>query len=128
MKNILFLFVFSFCALSSFSQNTYFFPSGVTLDPAIPSPQQFLGYPVGDWHTRHDRIVSYFQELARVSPKAHFQIIGYTNERRPQVVLTITSPENYARDIKGLSVCATTVHPWPSSGQTPRLCVGRMKD
>jgi hypothetical protein len=60
---------------------------------AIPTPEQFLGYPVGDWHTRHDRIVSYFQELARVSPKAHFQIIGYTNERRPQVVLTITSPE-----------------------------------
>jgi len=81
----------------SFAQNAYFFPSGVTFDPAIPTPEQFLGYPVGDWHTRHDRIVSYFQELAKVSPKAHFQIIGYTNERRPQVVLTITSPENYAR-------------------------------
>jgi len=81
----------------SHAQNTYFFPSGVTFDPAIPTPEQFLGYPIGDWHTRHDRIVSYFQELARVSPKAHFQIIGYTNERRPQVVLTITSPGNYAR-------------------------------
>lgn len=91
--------VFVFCALSFCvsAQNNYFFPAGVTFDPAIPSPEQFLGYPVGDWHTRHDRIVSYFQELARVSPKAHFKIIGYTNERRPQVVLTITSPENYAR-------------------------------
>jgi hypothetical protein len=79
------------------AQNSYFFPAGVSFDPAIPSPEQFLGYPVGDWHTRHDRIVSYFQELARVSPKAHFQIIGYTNERRPQIVLTITSPENYSR-------------------------------
>lgn len=97
MKKITFLFILSFCALNAFSQNAYFFPSGVTFDPAIPSPEKFLGYPVGEWHTRHDRMVSYFQELARVSPKAHFQIIGYTNERRPQVVLTITSPENYAR-------------------------------
>jgi hypothetical protein len=94
-KGIVFVFwALSFCVSA---QNNYFFPAGVTFDPAIPSPEQFLGYPVGDWHTRHDRIVSYFQELARVSPKAHFQIIGYTNERRPQVVLTITSPENYAR-------------------------------
>jgi hypothetical protein len=96
MKNLLVI-----CALllgaNAFAQNNYFFPAGTTFDPAIPTPEQFLGYPVGDWHTRHDRIVSYFQELARVSPKAHFQIIGYTNERRPQVVLTITSPENYTR-------------------------------
>lgn len=75
----------------------YFFPSGTTFDPSIPSPEQFLGYPVGNWHTRHDRIVEYFRELARVSPKAHFQVIGYTHEQRPQVVLTITSPENYSR-------------------------------
>ena len=96
MKKILLPFMVLICSLT-IAQNNYFFPTGVTFDPAIPSPEQFLGYPVGDWHTRHDRIVSYFQELARLSPKAHFQIIGYTNERRPQVVLTITSPANYAR-------------------------------
>lgn len=97
MKKLIVLFFACAMSVISLAQNSYFFPAGVTFDPAIPSPEQFLGYPVGDWHTRHDRIVSYFQELARVSPKAHFQIIGYTNERRPQVVLTITSPENYAR-------------------------------
>ncbi|MBL7873004.1 MAG: zinc carboxypeptidase [Cyclobacteriaceae bacterium] len=97
MKKCLSLLALVLYLFSASAQNNYFFPAGVSFDPAIPSPEQFLGYPVGDWHTRHDRIVSYFQELARVSPKAHFQIIGYTNERRPQVVLTITSPENYAR-------------------------------
>ena len=78
------------------AQNSYFFPSG-NFDPAIPSPEQFLGYPIGEWHTRHENIVAYFKELARVSPKAHFQIIGYTNEHRAQVVLTVTNTENYAR-------------------------------
>src|ERR1043165_3550224 len=80
-----------------FGQNQYFFPAGTNFDPAIPTPEQFLGYPIGDWHTRHDRIAEYFKELARVSPKAHFQIIGYPHEQRPQVVLTVTSPENYGR-------------------------------
>lgn len=95
MKKIIVLLLF--ITPSLFGQNNYFFPSGITFDPAIPTPEQFLGYPIGEWHTRHDRIVEYFKELARVSPKAHFQVIGYTNERRPQVVLTITSTENYAR-------------------------------
>lgn len=78
-----------------FSQNDYFFPPGTTFKSDIPSPMDFLGYKTGDFHTRHDRMVSYFQELARISNLAHFQIIGYTNEYRPQVVLTITSPSNY---------------------------------
>src|SRR5258708_1241221 len=86
---------FFFLCVSLQGQNSYFFPNG-NFDPAIPSPEQFLGYPIGEWHTRHENIVSYFKELASVSPKAHFQIIGYTNEHRPQVILTITSPENYA--------------------------------
>jgi hypothetical protein len=97
MKKLITLLCFALFAINAIAQNTYFFPAGTTFDSNIPSPEQFLGYPIGDWHTRHDRIAEYFKELARVSPKAHFQIIGYTNERRPQVVLTITSPENYAR-------------------------------
>ncbi|HMJ69351.1 MAG TPA: M14 family metallopeptidase [Cyclobacteriaceae bacterium] len=92
-----FLALLVLVAPTLFAQNQYFFPAGANFDPTVPSPEQFLGYPVGDWHTRHDRIVEYFRELAKVSPKAHFQIIGYTNEQRPQVVLTVTSPENYAK-------------------------------
>lgn len=77
------------------AQNDYFFPQGSQLDPAIPSPEAFLGYPVGDFHTRIDRMVAYLDRLAQVSDKAHFEVIGYTNEHRPQVVLTITHPDNY---------------------------------
>ncbi|HNP95202.1 MAG TPA: M14 family zinc carboxypeptidase [Cyclobacteriaceae bacterium] len=97
MKQFSLIIGFWLAFFISLAQNNYFFPQGNNFDPAIPTPEQFLGYPIGDWHTRHDRIVNYFEELAKVSPKAHFQIIGYTNEHRAQVVLTITSPENYAR-------------------------------
>jgi hypothetical protein len=33
-------------------------------DPAIPTPQQFLGYEIGSRYTRHDQVVAYFNELA----------------------------------------------------------------
>lgn len=79
------------------AQNTYYFPQETNFDPNIPSPEKFLGYPVGEWHTRHDRIVSYFEKLAELSPKAEVFYIGQTNEHRPQVYLLISTPENLAR-------------------------------
>lgn len=74
----------------------YFFPEGVTFASGIPSPEEFLGYPIGDFHTRHDRIVAYMQELARLSDRATYQEIGMTYEHRVMPVLTVTSPENHA--------------------------------
>jgi hypothetical protein len=79
------------------AQNEYFFPPGVTFDQNIPSPEEFLGYPIGTFATRHDRIVAYFQELARLSDRATYQSIGQTYELRPMPVLTVTSPANHAR-------------------------------
>ena len=54
----------------------YYFPQGATLDPAIPSPQQFLGYPIGSRYTRHDRLVAYFEQLAKVSDRVQIEHIG----------------------------------------------------
>ena len=84
-------------ALSTQAQLSYFFPEGGSFDPAIPTPEQFLGYPIGTHYTRHDQIVAYFNELARVSDKIHIRQIGKTYELRPQIIATITSPENYKK-------------------------------
>lgn len=79
------------------AQTDYYFPDAnqAEFDEAIPSPQDFLGYDIGTHYTRHDRMVAYFEKLAEISDKAEFQVIGETYEKRPQVVLTITSPENH---------------------------------
>ncbi|MDZ7694360.1 MAG: hypothetical protein U5K69_25095 [Balneolaceae bacterium] len=61
-----------------------------------PLRRSFSGYEIGSHYTRHDRIVAYFQKLAELSDKATFQVIGETYEHRPQVVLTVTSPENHS--------------------------------
>ena len=80
----------------SLAQQDYYFNDDASFDNDIPSPKEFLGYDIGSHYTRHDRIVSYFQNLAELSDKASFQIIGETYEHRPQVILTITSAENHA--------------------------------
>lgn len=86
------LFILLPCSVQS--QNDYYFPEGLNFDESIPSPAEFLGYEIGDWHTRHARMVSYMEKLAQISPKAQIQSIGITHEKRPQIILTITSEEN----------------------------------
>ncbi|MBO0359097.1 hypothetical protein J0X19_14145 [Hymenobacter sp. BT186] len=74
----------------------YYFPKAAagSFDPAIPTPEQFLGYPIGSHYTRTDQIVAYLRELDRVSDKVSLRVLGKTFEERPQVVATITSVEH----------------------------------
>lgn len=75
----------------------YFEASELQFDPAIPSPEDFLGYEIGAHHTRHDQFVAYFRELARLSDRATYQEYGETYQRRRLGILTVTSPANHAR-------------------------------
>src|ERR1051325_1512678 len=63
---------------------------------AQPTPQEFLGYPIGERFTSYDRILEYFHELAKASPLVTIQQIGETYEQRPLVLATITSAKNRA--------------------------------
>lgn len=91
----------SFCLLCLLLQpaqaQEYFYKDKGPFDPKIPSPEQFLGYPIGSHHTRYDRIVAYFQELARLSDKASFSQYAITYEHRPLIMLTVTDPTNHAQ-------------------------------
>ncbi len=71
----------------------YFFEKYHPFDQNIPSPEEFLGYGIGDHHTRHDLIVAYFEELAQHSNKASIEYYGKTHEGRKLVMLTITSED-----------------------------------
>ncbi|MCS5489930.1 M14 metallopeptidase family protein [Algoriphagus limi] len=96
MKKLYFALIAFLVGISqSMAQTDYFFP-GESFDSTIPSPEEFLGYPIGDWHTRYDLIVKYFEKLDEVSELATLQTIGYTHEHRPKVILTIASPTHMA--------------------------------
>ncbi|OJJ20208.1 zinc carboxypeptidase [marine bacterium AO1-C] len=84
----------TFCVVSlGFSQD-YFYKGKGPFDPKIPSPEKFLGYPIGEYHTRHDLIVAYFRKLAELSDRATITEYGRSHELRPLVILTISDPTN----------------------------------
>ncbi len=75
---------------------SYYLPA-ISYNPAIPTPAQFLGYEVGEWHVTHDQLVGYMRELDRVSDRIAIQEYGRSYEHRLLLCLTITAPENHAR-------------------------------
>lgn len=79
------------------AQTKYYFPKASSLDSKIPTPEQFLGYPIGTYFTRHEQVTAYFRELAKVSNRVHVESIGKTYEQREQIIVTLTSPANYNR-------------------------------
>ncbi|MGB5481803.1 MAG: M14 family zinc carboxypeptidase [Eudoraea sp.] len=92
MKNIL-LVCFLLCSCLTFSQD-YFLKKYQPFNSNIPSPEEFLGYGIGERHTRHDLIVAYLQKLAELSDRASIHEYGKTHEGRKLVILTITTPDN----------------------------------
>ncbi|HSV76566.1 MAG TPA: M14 family metallopeptidase [Bacteroidales bacterium] len=75
---------------------TYFLPNE-TFNPAIPTPEGFLGFEIGEWHLQHHPLHQYFQQLAAVSDRAIIYEYGRSHQQRPLVQLIITSPANHAR-------------------------------
>src|SRR5262249_22271201 len=62
----------------------------------VPTPDEFLGYKLGDRFTQYSRILDYFDELARRSPLITVQRFGESYEHRPLVLAVITSAKNRA--------------------------------
>src|SRR5438105_389767 len=64
------------------------------VDPALPSPADFLGYSLGERFTRHDRILAYLDALAAASPRLRATDYGATYEGRLLRLYAISSPAN----------------------------------
>ena len=86
--------LFLLCCITSLQGQEYFLKKYEPFQENIPSPEEFLGYGIGERHTRHDLIVAYFKKLAAVSERVTFYEYGKTHEGRILSMLTITTPEN----------------------------------
>jgi hypothetical protein len=84
IKRYLLLFVFISFFCPAFAQK-------------IQSPQEFLGYKLGEHFTPHYRIVEYFKYVTSVSKNAKLQQFGTTNEGRPLLAMFIASDENIGK-------------------------------
>ena len=73
----------------------YYLPQEVTYNPDIPTPDEFFGFQIGDWHLRPDLIVNYLHTLAQSSDRITIKTYAHTYEQRPLLLLTIPSPDNH---------------------------------
>lgn len=73
------------------------FDPEISYDPAIPSPQNFLGYELGDRFTLYADAVAYFRAVAAASDRITINQYGETYEGRPLINLVVTSPANHGR-------------------------------
>ncbi|WP_421873724.1 M14 family zinc carboxypeptidase [Marinoscillum sp.] len=96
---------------------SYYLPTDVTYDESIPTPQQVLGYEVGEWHVSHDQLVYYMRTLAAASDRIEIEEIGKTYENRQLMHLVITAQANRANleEIRKTHVALTN----PNSGVNP---------
>lgn len=77
---------------------SYYFPDTTIYDPAFPTPQQYFGFQVGEWHLSPDQLHAYVSALDERSDRLSITPMGRTHEQRPILLVTITSPENH-RDL-----------------------------
>lgn len=96
MKKFLTILI-AFAPLVGFAQADYFYPTVKSINKNIPTPEEFLGYPIGSHHTRHDKIVEYFKLLDQLSDRFVVEEIGKTVGQRVQIVAKITSQANHNR-------------------------------
>ena len=94
IQAVLCIVIFFLSSFFTISAQDYFFKDKGPFDPNIPTPEAFLGYPIGEQHTRHDQIVSYLSKLAEVSDRASIATYGKTHEHRTLVMLTVSSAQN----------------------------------
>ncbi|MFT6868805.1 MAG: hypothetical protein ACJA2L_000043 [Polaribacter sp.] len=71
-----------------------FFTLGNIFAQEIQSPQEFLGYEIGDRFTRHHKVVDYFKYVSSTLSNVKLEKYGETNEHRPLYVAYISSEEN----------------------------------
>lgn len=73
------------------------YPNHSQLDPSIPTPDELLGFGVGERSASSAQIVEYAHQLAERSDRVEVVEYARTYENRPLIYLVISSPENLAR-------------------------------
>jgi hypothetical protein len=68
---------------------------GVTYDPAVPSPESVLGYPLGSRPVRYDEMLKYLTVLDEFSTRAELVEMGQSHEGRALYYMVIGTQTNF---------------------------------
>ncbi|WP_436515751.1 M14 family metallopeptidase [Ekhidna sp. To15] len=75
-------------------KNRFAFEPDLPTNSSITSPEDYLGYELGESFTGYAHIVAYYKQLAEESPRVIYNEYGKTYEDRPLINLVISSEEN----------------------------------
>jgi hypothetical protein len=88
----------------------------------VQSPEQFLGYKIGDRYTPHYRIVEYFRHVASASPTTvKMEQYGETYQGRPLLAAFISSASNISNleSIRANNIALTQGNRTANAGTAP---------
>lgn len=75
---------------------SYYLPD-IEYDTRITSPEEYLGFQIGEWHIDYYQLMGYMQLLARESDRISIETYGYSHEKRPLLLLKISTPDKLQR-------------------------------
>ncbi|UCE19717.1 MAG: hypothetical protein JSV84_05065 [Gemmatimonadota bacterium] len=107
------------------------FFEGGTYMGTVPSPDEFLGFPLGSKPVDHEETLSYLNHLAELSPRVQFQQYGESHEGRELFYGVISSESNISQIDKIKASVGRLADPRKLSGEkeagslienTPAIC------
>jgi hypothetical protein len=75
----------------------FFVTFSLLVQGQLQSPEQFLGYKLGERFTPHHRMVDYLYHVKEYTPNSVLQQYGESYEHRPLMMLVFSSNENIGR-------------------------------
>jgi hypothetical protein len=76
--------------------DSYYLPQTVQYNKSIPTPKDFFGYQVGDWHIPYYQLINYLKKVDELSDRFTMVEYGRTHEDKPLYLITVTSKANHA--------------------------------
>ena len=122
-KNLIIVFLLALASLTANAVNLDFYLPEESYNSNVPTPESILGYQVGDWHVRHDQLVSFYKALASSSDRVTLETIGRSHENRELLHLVITSANNQGKlaDIKTRHLARLSAKQKPDASEYPLI-------
>ncbi|MGH7700051.1 MAG: M14 metallopeptidase family protein, partial [Gemmatimonadales bacterium] len=102
------------------------YATGMSFDPAVPTPRSVLEYEVGDRFTPHHLLMRYLERLAAASPRVRVDTVGRTFEGREVVMAIVTSTANQERADRIRADAARLADPRSASSAELTRIAGRL--
>lgn len=93
---ILCLLTINFFALgqNTLKQDLSYYLPKTNYNSKITTPEEHLGFQIGEWHVSHDQVVSYMKLLDAQSDRVEYHEYARTHEKRPLFTLYISDESN----------------------------------